>query len=781
MSEFHGDDYWLSLLVRTALDQDQLSGYAKMLRTVAESVNCDACIVWRVTPGSDLTTDPPTGHLFALAQWSEKGNVWTTHELSFTSATGRAVRASKADLINDIHHHAGVDPHDNFFTRTGMKKFCTIPILFTRDKGAVAIYRLADCDISDEEFARAQLLAKVLPLLYRTIRDRASFRLIGDVNERLREAEANGVETEEAMRQVCDAVNMALGCRETSVFLETPHEKRGVYHCYYTTEKLFVGDKVDYVPPEKGLTPWVLENRRGVQIFDLRLFTQDRAQIEARYPGISWEDRQGVVQHATRRPLAGNPAPQRAPVSFMAAPIMIGSEVRGVIRCCLASSPPYYFAPRELQLLDFIASRISQYWGHRLTLQESDSKTRFWQYLADGVRRINVFVHEELSQEEPNKLSIYAEALRILRQVIPEADSGSVRLLETNKGRLVDALPSPNSRLRHFNLGENSRFAGADVFHGREAKIVIMDGRPEYGYEFGEAKSAVVAPVWSGHKVVGVLDILSNRENAFGQEVKSLAELWGRQLGLYDHLAGSILAVKVATEQQAQAYIDLEHQLKSPLITALRRIQKALTDKTEIDLFALRGQIKRAYRVSRNVALFADLAAKQRPPIKPARLTKDETVRRIIEYCMDLKVAVQKSTVGFFVYPDGFDHLEKYEVTADSALFEHALNNVLDNAFKYSFSRETVEVRAGIEDDSWFFISICDTGLSIRPDQAAKCKARNWRSESAESVTGEGSGIGLWIVDEIMKAHSGTLVVCPTSAGITEVRLLWPCQKPVLS
>jgi len=615
VSEIGGDDYWLSLLVRTALDSDQRSGYAKMLRTVAKSVNCDACTVWRVVPGSDLNSNPPAGRLFALAQWSEKGNVWTTHDLSFTSATGLAVLSGKPDLINDIHHHVGVDPHDNFFSRTGMKKFCTIPILFTSDKGAVAIYRLADNDISPQEFARAQLLAEVLPLLYRTIRDRAGFLLIGEVNERLRQAEANAVAPEEAMGRVCDSVKTAFGCRETSVFLENPHEKRGVYHCYYTTERLFVGDKVDYIPPEPGLTPWVLENRRGVQIFDLRHFQQDKARIQERYPHISWEDRQGVVHHAARRPLAGSPAPQQAPVSFMAAPIMIGSEVRGAIRCCLADEPPYYFALRELQLLELVASRISQYWGHRLALA---------------------------------------------------------------------------------------------------------------------------------------------------------------------HLAGSFLELKTATDQQARAYIDLEHQLKSPLITALRWVQKGVADKTETDLFALRAQIKRAYRVSRNVALFADLAGGQRPPIRPARLNKDKTVRSLFEYCTDFRGAAQKGLINFLVHPDGFEHLEKYDVQVDSALFDHAINNVLDNAFKYSYISETVEVSADVEDDSWFFISIRNKGVPIRPDEVANCTIREWRSEAAKSVTGEGSGIGLWIVDEIMKRHAGALVIYATKLGITEVRLRWPCQKSVL-
>jgi signal transduction histidine kinase len=775
MSENGGQDSCLSSLVQAALDQDQLSGYCEMLRVVAQSIDCDACIVWRVAPGSNFDSEPPVGRLFAVAQWFKEAEFWTTHKLSLTSATGTAVRSRRPDLINDIHNHEGVDPNDAFFTLTKMKKFCTIPVEFTRDVGAVTVYRFADIDITETEFARAQRLAKVVPRLYRTIHDRASFVLMQNVNEKLREAEAMSTAPEEAMKQVSELVKRTFRCLETSVFLENPNEKPGIHHCYYTTEESFVGGQADYTPTDTGLTPWALQHNHGVQIFDLRYFEEDLQQIRARYEGIGWIDRQAVIRRAVQGSLPHISEPDRIPVSFMVTPIVIGGVTRGAIRCCLAISPPYYFSLRDLLLLELIASRIGQYWGHHLALQESQSKARFWEYLAEGVRRMNAYVHGELSKEEPNKLAIYQEALKIIDEVIPEAGGSNVRLADSDKNDLIDVRPS-GGEVRRFPLSDPASSAGVAVFQNGEPQIFTRGARPGYSGEFGDSSSAVVAPIWSGQNPIGVLDIVWKVDRPPLAELKRLAELWGRQLGLYDHLAGSITELKTATDQRIQAYIDLEHQLMGPLMTALRRVQGAVKEGSEIDLFALRGQLRKAYRVSRNIPLFATLAKEEAPPVSLARLDKEKTLQSIIEYCMDFKLA-RRGVVGFHVYPEGFEHLERNIVEADPTLFEQAVNNVLDNAFKYSLSGETVEVRAGVESDRWFYVSVRDKGLEITLDEVRHCKKREWRSKDAMLVTGEGSGVGMWIIDGIMKAHEGTLEVYPTRRGITEVRLQWRIKK----
>ena len=59
-----------------------------------------------------------------------------------------------------------------------------------------------------------------------------------------------------------------------------------------------------------------------------------------------------------------------------------------------------------------------------------------------------------------------------------------------------------------------------------------------------------------------------------------------------------------------------------------------------------------------------------------------------------------------------------------------------------------------------------------------RVKRRGERGQLAMLVVGEGSGIGLWIVDEIMKAHGGVLEIIPTTPErITRIRLLFPIAR----
>ena len=214
-----------------------------MVRVVAESIDGDACIVWRLTPGSDLESDPPQGQLFVLAQWF-RDTSWTTHNLPLHHATGRAVCAKTPALINNVYDHVGVHPEDEFFQRTNTKKFCTVPVDFGKSWGAVNVYRRADVDISENEYELVQQLAGFVPRLYRAIRDQASFRLMRSVNETLREAEIDRTQ-QEAMKAVCDLVSETFRSLECSVFLENPGEQAGIFRCFGTTEQLFA-DKKEY-------------------------------------------------------------------------------------------------------------------------------------------------------------------------------------------------------------------------------------------------------------------------------------------------------------------------------------------------------------------------------------------------------------------------------------------------------------------------------------------------------------------------------------------------------
>ena len=144
---------------------------------------------------------------------------------------------------------------------------------------------------------------QIVPGLFQSIRDRVSFGILRGLDLHLQETEqhiAAGTGDEavsEALQHACVLVGNAFQSLETSLVLEDRLRTPNRYDVVATTFPKHVS-KTSYVAGEPGLTPWVLQNQRPVDVFDLACFEQDRLILEARYPGINWSDRDHVLEIA---------------------------------------------------------------------------------------------------------------------------------------------------------------------------------------------------------------------------------------------------------------------------------------------------------------------------------------------------------------------------------------------------------------------------------------------------------------------------------------------------
>ncbi len=88
--------------------------------------------------------------------------------------------------------------------------------------------------------------------------------------------------------------------------------------------------------------------------------------------------------------------------------------------------------------------------------------------------------------------------------------------------------------------------------------------------------------------------------------------------------------------------------------------------------------------------------------------------------------------------------------------FSLAIQNIIDNAFKYSEDGLAVDLRAK-KQDGFIEINVCDKGIGIPPDQREKVFDRFYRIESDTVI--EGYGLGLSLVREILSAIGGTIEI----------------------
>ena len=94
------------------------------------------------------------------------------------------------------------------------------------------------------------------------------------------------------------------------------------------------------------------------------------------------------------------------------------------------------------------------------------------------------------------------------------------------------------------------------------------------------------------------------------------------------------------------------------------------------------------------------------------------------------------------------------------------LANLLSNALRYT--EDGGHVRLAVHGNGRTAeIEVSDTGLGIPEDDMPHIFTRFWRSDKSRSRVTGGAGIGLAIVDELVRAHHGTIAVASTpGAGI---------------
>jgi PAS domain S-box-containing protein len=101
--------------------------------------------------------------------------------------------------------------------------------------------------------------------------------------------------------------------------------------------------------------------------------------------------------------------------------------------------------------------------------------------------------------------------------------------------------------------------------------------------------------------------------------------------------------------------------------------------------------------------------------------------------------------------------------TCDSMLIQVMLNNLLDNAIKYSPDGGSINVRGWRTEAGELFFEVADQGVGIAPDQIEKAFDRFYRVWQIPGVAG--AGLGLHIVKRVAELHGGT-VSCSSRPGL---------------
>jgi signal transduction histidine kinase len=94
----------------------------------------------------------------------------------------------------------------------------------------------------------------------------------------------------------------------------------------------------------------------------------------------------------------------------------------------------------------------------------------------------------------------------------------------------------------------------------------------------------------------------------------------------------------------------------------------------------------------------------------------------------------------------------------DRPEFLSAITNLLDNALAYTLEQGVVTIHTSTE-ANWVIIAVQDNGIGIAKQDLPHIFERFYRADQARSTTSGSSGLGLSIVQKIVEAHNGIIVV----------------------
>ena len=137
------------------------------------------------------------------------------------------------------------------------------------------------------------------------------------------------------------------------------------------------------------------------------------------------------------------------------------------------------------------------------------------------------------------------------------------------------------------------------------------------------------------------------------------------------------------------------------------------------------------------------------------------------------RITEQNVTIDF---PGRNQQISK--VRADTGKLRQVIQNLLDNAVKYSLKNGRVSVsleersREGV-----IAVSITDNGIGIPKDQQAKLFSKFFRADNARKLQTDGSGLGLYIMKQIVEKHGGAVTFVSEEGKGTTFTFTVPVYK----
>ncbi len=239
---------------------------------------------------------------------------------------------------------------------------------------------------------------------------------------------------------------------------------------------------------------------------------------------------------------------------------------------------------------------------------------------------------------------------------------------------------------------------------------------------------------------------------------------------LADSINTMISEIAVSDKLKNDFISTVSHELRTPL-TAIKGWGEMLKEldgeDREISRRGTEVIINEADRLSRLVEELLDFSRMQNGSMT-LRLEKIDVLAELDEAVFVFKERSKREGIEISYNAPEIPA----PMMGDPNRIKQVFVNILDNAFKYNKQGGLVDVEA-IVDDGALTINVSDTGCGIAPEDLPNVKKKFYKA----NIQVRGSGIGLAVVDEIIKLHNGVFEIASEPDVGTTVTIVLPIEK----
>ncbi len=306
---------------------------------------------------------------------------------------------------------------------------------------------------------------------------------------------------------------------------------------------------------------------------------------------------------------------------------------------------------------------------------------------------------------------------------------------------------------------------------------LAMPGWPE------PLERAVLLPLKSaGREPAGFLLAGVSPRRPLDEAYRSFLNLVAGQLAAALADASAYEAERRRAEELAQLdraktafFSNISHEFRTPLTLMLGPLEELVTtpDLSGPQRERLALVLRNAARLQRLVNTLLDFSRIEAGRAL-ARFEATDLAALTRDLASTFRSAMERAGLAFEVDCAPLDQ----PAHVDREMWEKIVLNLLSNAFKFTLHGQvTLRLRGEGHDPRLAVLEVADTGAGIPADELPRIFERFHRVAGAEGRSHEGSGIGLALVQELVKLHGGRIEATSVLGEGSLFRVLLPLGR----